>query len=83
MTEIFAVVLVGETDAGWPVDAESADEAVDIVHGTVPRAHECWKSELLVWKESRCRERYLAGGRFPDSWTRLTPPPPCPACAKG
>ena len=83
MTETFAVALVGETDAGWPVDAESAGEAADIVHGTVPRAHECWKSELLVWKESHCRERYLTGGPFPDSWMRLTPLPPCPAYAKG
>ena len=68
--ETFAVALAGEIDAGWLVDAESAGEAVDIVHGTVPRAHECRKSELLVWNESHYRERYLAGGPFPDSWTR-------------
>ena len=38
-TETFAVALVGETDAGWLVDAESAEDAISIVHGTVPRAH--------------------------------------------
>ena len=83
VTETFAVALVGETNAGWLVDAESAGDAVDLVHSTVPRAHEYWKSELLVWNESYYRQRYLAGGAFPDSWTHLTPWPPCPACAKG
>ena len=37
-TGTFAVVLVGETDAGWLVDAASAEDAIDIVHGTFPRA---------------------------------------------
>ena len=37
-TGTFAVALVGETDAGWLVDAASAEEAIDIVHGTVPQA---------------------------------------------
>ena len=53
------------------------------MHGTVPRAHEVWESELLVWLASDYRARHLAGGPFPDSWTRLTPPPPCPACGQG
>ena len=83
VTEPFAVALVGETDIGWLVDAASAEEAISIVHGTVPRAHEVWRSELLVWNEDFYRQRYLDGGPFPASWTRLTPPPPCPACGKG
>ena len=29
------------------------------------------------------RERFLAGAAFPDSWTRLTAPPACPACGRG
>ena len=37
MTETFTVALVGETDIGWLVDAASAEEAITIVHGTVPR----------------------------------------------
>ena len=53
------------------VDAESAGEAVDIVHGTVPRAHERWKSELLVWNADYYRRRYRAGGPFPEGWMRL------------
>ena len=77
-TQTFAVALIGEEDRGWLVDAESAGEARRIVHGTVPRVHEVWESELLVWNESYYRARYLAGGPFPDSWTRLTPPAPCP-----
>ena len=83
VTETFAVALVGEADAGWLVEASSAEDAVTIVHGTVPRAHEVWRSELLVWNASYYRARYLAGGPFRDSWTRLTPPAPCPACGKG
>ena len=47
--ETFAVSLVGEEDRGWLVEAASAEEAIDIVHGTVPRAHEAWRGELLVW----------------------------------
>ena len=81
--ETFAVALVGDEARGWLVDAESAGEARRIVHGTVPRAHEAWESELLVWNEAYYRERYLAGAPFPDTWTRLTPPAPCPACANG
>ena len=41
-TGTFAVALVGETDAGWLVDAASAEEA--IVHGTVSQAREVWRS---------------------------------------
>ena len=81
--ETYAVALVGEEGHGWLVDAESAGEARRIVHGTVPRAHEVWESELLVWLASDYQARHLAGAPFPDPWTRLTPPAPCPACAKG
>ena len=69
--ETFAVALVGETDTGWLVEATSAGEAVDIVHDMVPRAHEVWRGELLVWTAEYYRERHLAGGAFSDSWTRL------------
>ena len=81
--ETFAVALVGEEDHGWLVDAESAGEARRIVHGTVPRAHEVWESELLVWLASDYQARHLAGGPFSDAWTRLTPPAPCPVCTNG
>ena len=70
-TGTFAAALVGETDAGWLVDAASAEEAIDIVHGTVPQAREVWRSELLVWTEDYYRHRYLLGAPFPASWTRL------------
>ena len=81
--ETFAVALVGEEVRGWLVDAESAGEARRIVHGTVPRAHEAWESEPLVWLASDYQARHLAGAAFPDTWTRLTPLPPCPACGRG
>ena len=64
--ETFAVALSGEPK-GWLVEAASADEALDIVHGTVPRARE----ELLAWTERYYRERYLLGAEMPESWTRL------------
>ena len=83
MTETFAVALIGDEDRGWLVNATSAEEAVSIVHGTVPRAHEVWRGELLVWNASYYRTRHLAGRAFPDSWTRLSAPPPCPACGNG
>ena len=51
------------------------------MHGTVPRAHEAWESELLVWLASDYQARHHAGAAFPDTWTRLTPPAPCPRAA--
>ena len=80
--ETLAVALIGEEARGWLVDAESAGDARRIVHGTVPRAHEAWESELLVWLASDYQARHLAGAAFPDTWTRLKPPP-CPACGRG
>ena len=68
---IFVVALAGEVDSGWLVDATSAEEAIDIVYGPVPRAREVTKDDLLVWTERYYRDLYLAGGAFPDSWTRL------------
>ena len=70
-TETFAVAVVGETDTGWLVDAASAEEAIGIVHGTVPRAREVWRGELLVRTEDCYRDRYLPGAPFAASWTRL------------
>ena len=68
--ETFAVALAGEP-AGWLVEASSADEAIDIVHGTVPRAREAVRAALLVWTERYYRDRYLLGAEMPASWTRL------------
>ena len=36
-----------------------------------------------MWLASDYRARHLAGAPFPDSWTRLISPPPCPACGRG
>ena len=58
--ETFAVALVGEEDRGWFVEAASAEAAIDIVHGTVPRAREVWRGELVVWNE-----RYLLPRSLP------------------
>ena len=69
--ETFAVALAGELDRGWLVDASDAEEAVDIVYGTVPRAREVPRDELLVWTERYYRDLYLAGDAFPASWSRL------------
>ena len=69
-TETFAVAIVGETDAGWFVEAESSSAAVDHVHAHT-RARVCWRGELLVWNEGYYRERYLLGGPFPSGWTKL------------
>ena len=44
-TGTFAVA--GETGAGWLVYAVSAEEAIAIVHGTVPRAREAWRSDHI------------------------------------
>ena len=70
VTQSFAVTLAGELK-GWLVEAASADEAIDIVHGTVPRAREAGREELLVWTERYYRDRYLLGHPMPVSWTRL------------
>ena len=69
----FAVALPGDTDAGRFVDAASAKEAIDIVHGTVPRVRDVWRSELLVWTEDYHRNRHLFGAPFAAFWTRLEP----------
>ena len=71
--ELFAVALVGDltADGGWLVTASGAEEAKRIVHGTVPRAHECAFGELMVWTAAYFRERHLGGGDFPDTWTVL------------
>ena len=47
------------------------EEAADIVHGTVPRAREVRRGELLVWNERYCRGRYPGGAELPAVWTRL------------
>ena len=65
----FTVAFASETDAGWPVDAASAKEAIDIVHATVPRAQEVWWSELLVWADDD-RNRDHPEAPLPASWTR-------------
>ena len=70
VTETFVVALAGEAK-GWLVEGASADEALDIVHGTAPRAREAGGEELLVWTERYYRDRYLLGAEMPASWTRL------------
>ena len=70
VTESFAVALSGEAK-GWLVEAASVDEALDIVHGTVPRAREAGREELLVWTERYYRDRYLLGAEMSESWTQL------------
>ena len=70
MTETFVVALAGEAK-GWLVEAASVDEAIDIVHGTLPRAREAGREELLVWTERHYRDRYLLGAEMPASWTWL------------
>ena len=57
VVETFAVALV--------------DEPIDIVHGTVPRAREVWRGELLVRNERYYRDRYLDGAEMPATWSRL------------
>ena len=69
--ETFAVALAGEEERGWLVEAASAEEAIDIVHGTVPRAREVWRGELLVWNERYYRDRFLGGAEMPAIWSRL------------
>ena len=64
------LAVVGETGAGWFVDAAPVEETTDIVHRTVPRAREAWRSELLVRTEDYYRNRYLPGAPFPTGRTR-------------
>lgn len=52
----------------------AGEEAIDIVHGAVPRAPEVWCGELLVWNERYCRDRHLGGDEMPPTWSRLWPP---------
>ena len=70
---IAAVVLVGETDAGWLVDAASAEEAIDIVHGTFPRAREVWRSEPLVRTEDCYRHPYFLESSVPRTTADCLP----------
>ena len=72
MSERFAVAIVGDLDGGgWIVEADSTEDAINIVRGTVPRAAEVWRGELLAWTERYYRQRYLLGGDFPAGWTEL------------
>ena len=70
MSERFAVAIVGD-DAGWIVEADSTEDAIAIVRGTVPRAAEVPRGECLVWTERWYRERYCLGGPMPAGWTEL------------
>ena len=64
--ELFFVVLVSEEPERGPVvEASSAGEALDIVHGTVARADAARRGELHVWTERYYRERCLEGGPMP------------------
>jgi len=51
VAEAFTVALISEEEGGRLVEAASAEEAIDIVQGIVPRAREVWRGELI--------ERYL------------------------
>ena len=75
--ENFAVALVGglTADGGWLVPANAAEEALGIVHATVPGAQDVPHDELMVWTADAYRKRYLLGGDFPDTWTMLKPMP--------
>ena len=66
VTLTFVVALAGEPK-GWLVEAASADEAIDIVHGTVPQVREAGREELLVWTECYYRNRYLLTLRPPGA----------------
>ena len=70
VSETFAVAVAGEP-GGWLVEAATPDEALDIVHGAVPRAREAGREERLVWTERYYRDRYLLGAEMPTSWGRL------------
>ena len=72
MSEPCAVAIVGDLDGGgWIVEADSTEDAITIVRGTVPRAAEVWRGELLAWTERYYRQGYLLGGDFPIGWTEL------------
>ena len=71
-TETFAVALIGQTDSGWLVEADSADAALDHVHRTVDRARKYQRDRLMLWTEQRYRELYLLGDEWPAGWTRLS-----------
>ena len=66
----YAVALVGDP-VGPLVDTAAADEAIDIVHSTVPRAAECARDELVARTEREYRDRYLLGAEMPATWSRL------------
>ena len=70
VTETYAVALVGDP-VGWLVAAASADEAIDIVHGTVRRAADCARDELVARTEREYRDRYLPDAPMPATWSRL------------
>ena len=70
LTETYAVALVGDP-VGPLVDTAAADEAIDIVHSTVPRAAECARDELVARTEREDRDRYLLGAEMPATWLRL------------
>ena len=57
-----------------PIAVSLVGEAVDIVHGTIPRAREVWRGELLVWIAKNYRERYLEGAPMPPGWASLGRP---------
>lgn len=62
----YAVALSGTSpDRGWLVDAASPDEAVAVVHGTDPVAHELPRCELTAWPAPAC------AGSVPAGWTVL------------
>ena len=70
MSERYAVAIFGEP-GGWIVEADSTEDAIATVRGTVPRAAEVSRGELMVWNESYYRERYCRGGPLPADWTEL------------
>ena len=63
--ETYAVALVGEEDRGWLVEAASAEEAIDLVHGTVPRAREVWRGARPSRASAGVRRRPPCRLRFP------------------
>ena len=72
--ETFAVALVGQTDAGWLIEADSAEAALDHVRRTADRVKAYSNRGLLVWTEQRYRELYLCNRDWPPGWVRLPSP---------